>query len=209
MDTTYLRCFGLATCNAIRMIEDRGFDVSSIKLADPVVYASRAYVASKATGRSMGETLYHVFKHATDAQRVLALWVVDRNFDVVKGRDRMVSTDQMKAIMERIHESAATEHVIVVPSKLSPQARREVGIERLMSVWTFDDLVFDLPRHWLMLPHTPVTKEAMQAVLGPFMEPAQLPRLPRSDPVARWFGFAEGTIVFIDRPDLPSFRVVA
>jgi DNA-directed RNA polymerase subunit H (RpoH/RPB5) len=139
----------------------------------------------------------------------LALWALDRNWDIPKARDRMISTDQIKALGVAMKAySADVIHMVLCPAKLSFQARKEAGALRAHEFWLFDDLLIDLPRHELVLPHKVISEEALKAYLGPTIRAEDLPVLPKDDPMARWLGLAVGTIVFLDRPDMPSFRVV-
>lgn len=202
MDITFARTFGVVYQHVMAMARDRGFEVHDLPV-DPLAVMAQLYLKSKASGQSMAQEASGCLAHSSDAARSLGIWFLDRNYDTVKGRERMISTDQIKAMHPLLAASAASEHVIVSPNKLSPQAKRES-----IQVMAFDDLLIDLPRHCLSLPHKLVTMEQMRSVLGHAVEPSQLPWLPQHDPVARWLGLKPGQVVFIDRPDMPSFRVV-
>lgn len=202
MDITFARTFGVVFQNVMAMARDRGYEVPNLH-PDPLAVMAGLYVKSKASGMSMAHEASCCLQHTSDASRSLGIWFLDRNYDTAKGRERMVSTDQIKAMHPLLAASAASEHVIISPNKLSPQAKREN-----IQVMAFDDLLIDLPRHCLALPHKVVSLQQMRSVLGAAVDPSQLPWLPKNDPMARWLGLQPGQVVFIDRPDLPSFRVV-
>ena len=117
----------------------------------------------------------------------------------------MTSTDQIKAVQEAIRDAPEASHIVLVPMKLSPQAKKEV---LNAEVFLFDDLLINLSAHEWVLPHKRVTIEDARAVLGAALNPEDLPVLPRSDPVAKWWAFPEGSIIRIDNPTMISYRIV-
>ena len=202
MDAQFMYVFGLALKNVRFMLRDRGFDVPETE-AD---LAIEAYQRAKASGASIGEAVRAVYRHCKDPDRVVAVWCLDRNYDAVKCRDRMISTDQVKALAELLEEHDATEHVVLSPNKLSPQAKREalVGAQ----VFLFEDLLIDLPRHELVPEHRVVDLATAQSIMGPGLKPHDLPLLPTTDAVARWWNYQPGTIVLVNNPTMPTFRYV-
>ena len=205
MDTAYMYGLGLAMRNARRMLRDRNFIVPDAD-AEPYAIASDLYAMATKTGCSIGEAARRSCKHREDPERSIGLWCLDRNVDHTKSRDRMISTDQIKALMDLIEADGNTEHIVISPNKLSPQAKREVvdGIQ----IFLFEDLFIDLPRHELVPKHVPVALEKARHVLGSSLLDSDLPLLPTTDPIARWYRWAPGTIVFVDNPTMPSFRYV-
>jgi DNA-directed RNA polymerase subunit H (RpoH/RPB5) len=57
-------------------------------------------------------------------------------------------------------------------------------------------------------PHRTATAEEVQTLNDRRIPPGKLPVIRMLDPVRRWHGFPEGSIVAIDRPDGTYFRVV-
>ena len=191
--------FGTAVLNCRRMLLDRGYTVD---LGPNEAFATAAEIYKRSTRdkASLGEACRTTYEGPDGS---ISVWCLDRNYDISKNKERMISTDQIKALSELLDPQS--KHIVLSPNKLSPQAKREALCAEL---FLFDDLMIDLPRHELVVPHRPVAHEVAKHYLGPSLLPSDLPRLPMSDPVARWYAFPVGQIVFIDNPSIPSFRIV-
>jgi len=201
MDLVFLYRLGLAVSNCMRLLRDRGYQVPDP--LGPYETAGFLYKKAKQNKCSLGEAVHETYRRSDGT--MLELWAIDRNYDQIKCKERMVSTDQIKMLNESIAKNNSMEHIILCPNKLSPQAKKEQhqGLFLL-----FDDLLIDIPRHELVLRHTEVSEACMKSFLGPKMTKSDLPILPTSDAVARWYGFKKGSIVFVDNPVMPSFRYV-
>jgi DNA-directed RNA polymerase subunit H (RpoH/RPB5) len=202
MDTIFLYRFGRALINCMYMIRDRGYIVNEI-CTDPYELAGQLYAKATAQKLSLAEAARAIFKHADG--HTIAVWCLDRNYDISKSRERMISTDQMKAINELIDGHEADKHIVLSPNKLSPQAKKEYIRGDL---FLFDELMVDLPRHELVVSHSLVSIEAVKNVLGQSLNVQDLPILPMSDPVARWYAFPKGSVVYVNNPSIKTFRVV-
>ena len=201
MDTLFLYRFGLAYQNVHRMLQDRGHAIDPrIFTKTPFEVSAELYQRALQRQCSLGETVACTFAGSPSTY----LWCLDRNYDFLRSKERMISTDQVKALLD-VAIGPGT-HIVMCPNKLSPQAKKEMPSS--FEVFLFDDLLIDLPRHELVLPHIPITETTLKQWLGPTMSKYDLPILPRSDPVARWFSFPVDTIVYIKHPINPSFRIV-
>lgn len=187
MDEKFLLEFGLAKANSLHMMASRGFIVR--KPMEPMLEMSKLYTAAKQRGCSLAEAATESFGNA--ARKSVTTVFLDRNFDPARRKDKMMSTDQIKHALEK----HGRDIVLIVPFKPSAMARKEViGVE----LFTFDDLAINIPEHILYIPHT----------LDEHPDATQLPRIASSDPVVRWFGFPQDSVVRIDRPDGPTYRYV-
>jgi DNA-directed RNA polymerase subunit H (RpoH/RPB5) len=202
MDLQFLKRFGRAIVNVRRMLRDRGFLVDCTE-DDELAVMGALY--KNAVARKISLTEAFVTEYANDSGNRVCVWAFDRNYDAVKCKDRMVSTDQVKTMNDSIRSRDNVEHVVLSPNKLSPQAKKEACDA---SVFLFDDLLIDLPRHELVPKHSVVTEAYVKKVLGEALRIQDLPVLPTSDAVARWYGFRVGSIVFVDNPMMPTFRIV-
>ena len=211
MDTLYLYRLGKSVQNVYHMLQDRGFRVDeTIFKLEPLVLASNIYEKARTNQMSLGESIHETFAQKDQSSsNVCHVWCLDRNFDILRNRERMISTDQIKTLMDLIYATDPNieqSHIIMSPNKLSPQAKKEVH-ERL-NIFLFDELLIDLPRHELVLAHKVVTEDTLKEYLGTHMNKFDLPVLPIYDPVARWYDFPKDSIIFIDNPVIPSFRIV-
>ena len=201
MDLNFLYKLGLSYKNALFMIRDRGYDVTS-KLIDmePLEIAGHFYAIAVQEHKSLSSVMRSSFRSATGQ---ITLWCLDRNYDLAKGRDKMISTDQIKSIADQLSDDE--DSIVLSPFKLSPQAKKE---SLNAEIFLFDDLLIRLPEHDLVVKHSKISLEQAQSVLGLSFDPQHLPVLPSSDPVARWYKFEKGSIVYIQNPVMPTFRLV-
>jgi DNA-directed RNA polymerase subunit H (RpoH/RPB5) len=201
MDNQYLFRLGVSLQNVRRMIKDRGYEIGPI-LQDPYEVASQLYCKAIERGISLGDAAHETFK---GPKGKLSLWCLDRNYDVVKSRERMISMDQMKIANDLISRDNADVHILLLPHKQSPQAKREPCAAQ---IFLFTEMSIDLPRHRLVVPHIPVSENDAKLILGDKLDIRDLPVMPSTDPISKWFGFEVGTVVYIKNPIMPSFRCV-
>jgi DNA-directed RNA polymerase subunit H (RpoH/RPB5) len=142
-------------------------------------------------------------------QHQVTVIFLDRNYDFTKQKDKMISTDQIKEVLDKYPINTPNQDLIVIlPFKLSPQAKKET-LKSTAEIVTFEDLVYDIPRHKLYMPHELVTVNEFNECTGFRQRPQDLPRLLTTDAVSRWFGFKVGSIVKIHRPEGYVFRYVS
>jgi DNA-directed RNA polymerase subunit H (RpoH/RPB5) len=183
------------------MLRDRGYVCD---LADEELAVIGELYAS-AVSRKVSLTDAFVCEYAHPNGSSVCLWAFDRNFDVLKNKERMISTDQVKTLNDAIRDRGIVANIVLCPNKLSPQAKKETCDAEL---FLFDDLLIDLPRHELVPRHVVVSEDYVKKVLGSALRLQDLPVLPRTDPIARWYAFPEGAIVFVNNPMMPTFRIV-
>lgn len=206
MDIDFLWRFGRALQNCYKLIRDRGFDVHDS--SDPFEIVGQLYSKSIQHKTSLAENCKCTF---TSDKTKLNLVCFDRNYDTLKTKSRMISTDQVKAMQETILKMPRGRVICLAPNKLSPQAKKEKLLDhdgQPVDIFLFDELMIDLPRHELVCNHRPVDADYVKKLLGLTLVVSDLPQLPRTDPIAKWFGFPAGTIVQIDNPVMPSWRIV-
>lgn len=203
------------------MMADRGFQLPDHELAWLDAHASdlqvgARYMSAAAAARcSLGHAMSGVYVHSDPHQgeRTTLVLFVDPNFDEVKKREKMVSTEQVKTAIALWH--AEYEEcglcVLVTPSRLSPDAKKELAGEgAALTLLTHDFLAFPVGRHVLTPPHYALSPEETARFLGARkLDAAQLPQLKAADAVAMYYGFVRGTVVRITRPGgWIVFRVV-
>lgn len=189
MDEKFMFTFGLVKQNVIRMLNDRGYSIEVPKESAMETFAC-IYKEAKQKNISLAEA-------ASIFLPSMTVIFLDRNYDFAKRKDKMISTDQLKVV-----PPDAT--IIVSPFKLSPKAKKVFVNDA--QVFCFDDLIYDIPRHKLYMPHTQITYETLRKMTK--AKPDELPKLLRTDAVVRWYGFESEAIIQIDRPEGIIFRCV-
>jgi len=202
MDLLFLTRFGKALCNVRNMLRDRGYVVDQT-ISEPLQIIGSLYNTSKSKKCSLSESAQQTFLHPQ--KDPVTVRVFDRNYDTAKCKDRMISTDQVKMMQDIIGASTCKNHIVLSPNKLSPQAKKEPLDAEL---FLFDDLLIDLPRHNLVLHHKVVDAKTAKELLGPTIRLDDLPILELTDPVTRWYKFQKDSVVFIDNPVMPCWRIV-
>lgn len=206
MDVLYLHKLGLVFSNVRNMLRDRGYDVTELNACigqTTLETAGLLYKRSRILESSLAEAgRFVVIKQSKKTY----LWLLDRNYDLAKLKERMTSTDQIKAIYDLIDAEPLHTHLVVVPTKCSPQAKKEM--HSCAEFFIFDELLIDLPRHVLVSEHSLVTEEQLKKYLGDSFQQQDLPILPLSDPIRKWYGWAKGSLVFINNPIMPKFKIV-
>ena len=207
MDINYLYKFGLVLKNLRNLLCDRGYETLEldqfIKDDEPIETFSEVYAKAKKLKISFSDALKFEFAKPGST---ISIWFIDRNYDQAKLRERMTSTDQIKAVNEEIEKCSSNYNIIVCASKCSPQAKKEVSSKAQLFI--FDELLIDLPRHILVSRHSIVEASEAKKYLGSF-DPKDLPRILLTDPVAKWYNWSINQIVFIDNPIMPKFKIVS
>jgi DNA-directed RNA polymerase subunit H (RpoH/RPB5) len=226
MDIDFIWRFGKSLQNAYILLQDRGYAVTGVTEAGcdkPFEIIGSLYTQSILNKKSLAENCRQTFyrkDHKGSILESITLLVFDRNVDLIKNKSRMISTDQVKAMQDTINSINAAEGngtfgtaavLVIAPNKLSPQAKKEklVGPNgEPVDIFIFDDLLIDLPRHEMVNKHTLISLEKLQTILGATLNPSDLPQLPTSDPISRWYAFSKGQIVHVENPVMPTFRIV-
>lgn len=204
MDIQFLYRLGLSYKNALIMIQDRGYNVKSPLLQyEPLQIAGHFYKKAIEQQTSFSTVMRSTF---SKGPQTLTLFALDRNYDTLKFRDKMISTDQVKSIAEKISNDPADQAIVLCPYKLSPQAKKESVCAEF---FLFDDLLINLPNHVLVPKHTIISLQQIQQVLGKSFDPKNLPILSVNDPISKWYNFKKDSIIYIQNPVMTSFRIVS
>lgn len=202
--------------NLCIMLQDRGFflpkdDKECLEKSDMSV---GAFILANARmqQKSIGQVLTSTYdKNPGGSHEKTLVLFMDVNYDEAKRKEKMISSEQTKAsVIKWKQEFADCDHCLLIsPTRLSPDAKREIIIDNL-SLMSQDFLLVPVGRHKMVPKHTALTKsEAHEFLSHRKILLNQLPHLKKSDPVSAYYGFTIGTIVKIDRPgNIPYFRVV-
>lgn len=216
MNIDFLSQCGRVKKTSVEMMRDRGYDIKDevwvldVKKSDlsiSLTFLKRAAERGISLCSSFSN-LYYAMPGHEDIPLCLAVHFLDRNFDENKQRDKMVSTEQFKTILREYSKQSANKCLLIVPTKLSPQARKEASRSNL-GIMHHDELKFNVARHCMVPKHTAVSREdAAVFYESRKIDLHQLPLLRESDPVAKYYGYAKGTLVRVERPGWTVYRVV-
>ena len=131
--------------------------------------------------------------------------------------DPKVGVSPIRRYVERMEQNEATRGIIVVKDNVTPFAKAAIDEMRgsnakqplFIEVFRRIELLVDITEHELVPEHQVLTDAAKAQLLARYkLTEAQLPRLQKDDPVARYFGLTRGQVVKIIRPSETAGRYV-
>lgn len=207
---------GLAKRGSLCMMEDRGFlltcDEKRLMLLPALDISYDALNRAREKNISLGQALSCTYDALGSLKRTFVVFV-DRNFNEKKGRELMVSSAQVKyCVNEKDNDNNEDTHtVLILPNKLSPDARKSVSANRNTIQAMLGEALFlplgrhiHVPRHVRLLEKEANEFEKTRGILR-----HQLPILSISDPVSQYYGFAEGDIIRIERAMGNFYRTIS
>jgi DNA-directed RNA polymerase I, II, and III subunit RPABC1 len=213
MNIDFLSQCGRVKKTSVQMMKDRGYDVNDEEwVLDPLktdISISLTFLKKSADlSISLCSSFNKVYYTIDNEKSSLAVYFLDRNFDMVRQRDKMVSTEQFKSVLREYSKQRANRCLLIVPTKLSPQARKEASRSNL-GIMLHEELSFNVSTHCMVPKHTEISKHDAEIFFeSRKLDPHQLPLLRESDPIAKYYGYTKGTLVKIERPGWTVYRVV-
>ena len=142
-------------------------------------------------------------EHETDAEDQLFVFLPD---------DDKVGVKTIKQYCEMMKEASVSHAILVVKQGVTPFAKtalQEMASTYLIEHFRDAELLVDVTEHRLVPAHALLSPEDRQALLDRYkLQAEQLPRIQRTDPVARYYGLKVGDVVKIVRPSETAGRYV-
>ena len=142
-------------------------------------------------------------EHETDAEDQLFVFLPD---------DDKVGVKTIKQYCEMMKEASVSHAILVVKQGVTPFAKtalQEMASTYLIEHFRDAELLVDVTEHRLVPAHALLSPEDRQALLDRYkLRAEQLPRIQRTDPVARYYGLKVGDVVKIVRPSETAGRYV-
>lgn len=218
MDLDTLKTTAFAKLRSTQLAYDRGYMVDPSRyvdgaLNDSIVWstAEGLWNASLRYTQSLAESASETFTSKDPDGPYLHVIFLDKNYDLSKRKSKMTSTDQVKALKNKMTDlgsSGLTDHFVVIsPSKWSPQAKKEdLSMFPNTTFFQYEDLLIRVPKHELYVPHVVIQEADLKQQVSPYLDAVDLPMIRKSDPVVRWFGFPVGSILHVQRPGFSAYR---
>jgi DNA-directed RNA polymerases I, II, and III subunit RPABC1 len=123
-----------------------------------------------------------------------------------EAKGKSVGVKPITAKVDRMERDRIDRAIMVLQTGLTPHAKQ--AVERLsagqrlrMEVFFENELLVNITRHILVPTHEVMSEEDKRALLKRYkLKESQLPRIQRSDPIARYYGLVPGMVVKITRP---------
>lgn len=174
----------------LKMLQERNYMVSEDQLAMDV---DQFVVQFGSSPKRADLTI--LAEHETDPE--------DQIFVFMPEEEKVgVKTIKSYAIMMR--DANVTHAILVVKQGLTPFARtalQEMSDGFLIEHFRDAELLVNITEHKLVPKHLPLSQDDKAALLKRYkLKESQLPRIQKSDPVARYYGLKQGDVVKIIRP---------
>ena len=131
-----------------------------------------------------------------------------------EARNKLVGIKPISDRADRMENDKVESAIIILQTGLTPFARSAVeklssGGKCKMEVFLENELLVNITRHVLVPKHEVLSDEDKIALLKRYkLKESQLPRIQKSDPIARYYGLTHGTVVRITRPSETAGRYV-
>ena len=182
----------------LKMLKKRSYVVDAAQLA----MTPRGFV-DQFGDQPKRNDLTILAEHETDAEDQLFVFLPD---------DDKVGVKTIKQYCEMMKEASVSHAILVVKQGVTPFAKtalQEMASTYLIEHFRDADLLVDVTEHRLVPAHALLSPEDRQALLDRYkLRAEQLPRIQRTDPVARYYGLKVGDVVKIVRPSETAGRYV-
>lgn len=115
---------------------------------------------------------------------------------------------------QRMEKDGVKNAIVVLETGLTPFAKKTVaelnaGDQARMEVFIENELIVNITQHVLVPKHEVLSVEDKKALLRRYkLKESQLPRIQKTDPIARYYGLTHGSVVKITRPSETAGRYV-
>ena len=182
----------------LKMLKKRSYVVDAAQLA----MTPRGFV-DQFGDQPKRNDLTILAEHETDAEDQLFVFLPD---------DDKVGVKTIKQYCEMMKEASVSHALLVVKQGVTPFAKtalQEMASTYLIEHFRDAELLVDVTEHRLVPAHALLSPEDRQALLDRYkLRAEQLPRIQRTDPVARYYGLKVGDVVKIVRPSETAGRYV-
>ena len=182
----------------LKMLKKRSYVVDAAQLA----MTPRGFV-DQFGDQPKRNDLTILAEHETDAEDQLFVFLPD---------DDKVGVKTIKQYCEMMKEASVSHAILVVKQGVTPFAKtalQEMASTYLIEHFRDAELLVDVTEHRLVPAHALLAPEDRQALLDRYkLRAEQLPRIQRTDPVARYYGLKVGDVVKIVRPSETAGRYV-
>lgn len=129
-------------------------------------------------------------------------------------RNKALGVKPISDKAERMERDGVSRAIIILQTGLTPYAKQAVeklndGNRFRMEVFLENELLVNITHHQLVPSHVVLSQEEKKALLLRYkLKESQLPRIQKTDPIARYYGLTHGQVVKITRPSETAGRYV-
>lgn len=190
----------------LEMLSDRGFAVLN---SDEDLNLSRENFETQFQASNYNrESLTMLRTKRDDDQEQIFVFFPDEE------RGKALGVAPISDKSERMEHDGVRRAILVLQTGLTPPAKNAIeklsaGDRCVMEVFLENELLVNITRHELVPKHEVMTPEEKSRLLVRYkLKESQLPRIQKTDPVARYYGLNHGQVVKISRPSETAGRYV-
>jgi len=117
-------------------------------------------------------------------------------------RSTKLTIDCVKMIVKSLDSGNCRHALVVYMNELTPQAREAVqqSGKYMFELFLLEELQYNVTKHFLVPRHEKLEKHEAKEILQTYGA-TQIPRMLKSDPIARFYNFKRGDIILCYRRD--------
>lgn len=190
----------------LEMLSDRGYAV--LNTTEDLNLSKEDFQAAMQTANFNRESLTMLRQRRDNPADQIFVFFPDEM------RGKSVGVDVVSALTKRMESNGVNNGIMVLQTGLTPTAKGAVekmsaSGRCLLEVFMENELLVNITRHQLVPIHELLSEPSKHALLRRYkLKESQLPRIQRSDPIARYYGLVPGNVVKITRPSETAGRYV-
>lgn len=191
----------------LELLADRGFAV--LETDDDLNMPREAFESHFSAASFNRESLTMLRQKQDDASDQIYVFFPD------EARNKALGVKPISDKAERMERDGVNRAIIILQTGLTPYAKQAVeklsaGDRFRMEVFLENELLVNITRHQLVPRHQVLSDEEKKNLLRRYkLKESQLPRIQKTDPIARYYGLTPGTVVKITRPSETAGRYVS
>lgn len=190
----------------LELLSDRGYAV--LNSEEDLLQPRDVFEAEFSTHNYNRESLTLLRQKRDDATDQIYVFFPDEQ------RNKLLGVKPISERAERMERDSVRSAIIILQTGLTPYAKSAVeklsaGARYRMEVFLENELIVNITKHVLVPKHVVLSDEEKRKLLQRYkLKESQLPRIQKSDPIARYYGLSHGTVVKITRPSETAGRYV-
>ncbi|KAI9208673.1 RNA polymerase Rpb5, C-terminal domain-containing protein [Polychytrium aggregatum] len=182
------------------LVRDRGYLVSTAELEMSLDEFRETYSKNRHIDR---QSLIFAAGRENDENDKLLVFFAE---------DESVGIKPIKRICERMIVEGVVKGILIYQKQLTPSANKvvqELAPKYQLELFMESELLVNITKHTLVPDHEVLTVEEKKTLLARYrLKETQLPRIQRTDPIARYYGLQRGQVVKIIRPSETAGKYV-
>lgn len=190
----------------LEMLSDRGYAV--LNTEEDLLQPREEFAREFALRNYNRDSLTMLRQKKDDEQDQIYVFFPEEN------KNKPLGVKPLMEKAQRMETDGVKNCIVVLETGLTPFAKKTVaelnsGGHARMEVFIENELIVNITKHVLVPQHEVLTPDDKKALLRRYkLKESQLPRIQKTDPIARYYGLTHGAVVKITRPSETAGRYV-